>query len=262
MSGEDARREAALLLQHVLHVSDAWLVAHSDDPVDASDAAAFHALIEDRARGRPIAYLTGRQAFHEIELHVTADVLIPRPETELLVDLALQRIPINANWTVADLGTGSGAVALAVARARPRSRVTATDASAAALAVARTNAGRLGLPNVRFVAGDWCAALGDDRFDIILSNPPYVAEGDLHLLQGDLRFEPRVALAAGPDGLAAIRVIAGEARAHLGRGGWLFLEHGFDQGARTRALLAAHEYTGVSTERDLEGRERVSVGHV
>ena len=159
---------------------------------------------------------------------------------------------------IADLGTGSGAVALAVAQARPRSHVLATDTSAAALDVARGNAQRLGLGNVEFAPGDWCAALGARRFDVIVSNPPYIAQNDAHLQRGDLRFEPRMALASGADGLDAIRTIVRDAPDRLNTGGWLLLEHGFDQGAAVRALLQQSGFVEVFTERDLEGRERVS----
>jgi release factor glutamine methyltransferase len=191
-------------------------------------------------------------------LRVTPDVLIPRPETELLVDCALQRIPRDAECAVVDLGTGSGAIALAIAKARPRAKLVATDASNAALEVAHVNAARLAIDNVEFCQGDWCVPLGDARFDVIVSNPPYIAEGDPHLHEGDLRFEPVAALASGADGLDAIRIIIRDARAHLHEGGWLMFEHGFDQGPAVRELLAANGYADVFTERDLEDRERVS----
>lgn len=260
LHGDDARREAALLLRHVLGVSDAWLVAHADDGIEPAHAAAFDALVARRAQGEPVAYLTGKRGFHALDLHVTPDVLIPRPETELLVDLALQRIPADAPCRVADLGTGSGAIALALASARAQLRVVATDASEAALRVARGNAEHLGLRNVEFRRGDWCAPLADERFDLIVSNPPYIADGDAHLRQGDLRFEPPAALASGADGLDAIRSIVREAPAHLRDGGWLLLEHGFDQGAAVRELLQRRRYADVFTARDLEGRERASGG--
>lgn len=256
--GLEARRQAALLLCHVLGVSEAWLIAHADDPVEAVYAGPFRALVERRACGEPLAYLTGARGFHALELRVTPDVLIPRPETELLVDCALQRIPVDAEGAVADLGTGSGAIALSIAQARPRVRVVATDSSEPALRVAQDNAARLGLRNVEFRQGDWCSALEGTRFDMILSNPPYIAEGDPHLREGDLRFEPRAALASGADGLDAIRTIARDAREHLRAGGWLLLEHGFDQGPAARHLLTTHGYVGVFTERDLEDRERVA----
>ncbi|HXS74144.1 MAG TPA: peptide chain release factor N(5)-glutamine methyltransferase [Rhodanobacteraceae bacterium] len=257
----DARRESELLLAHVLGVSRAWLVAHADDVIDDAACAAFAELHARRARGEPVAYLTGTRGFHALDLQVTPDVLIPRAETELLVELALARIPDNAECRVADLGTGSGAIALAIARERPHAGVLATDASDAALAVARANARRLHLERVEFAHGDWCAALGDaSDFHLIVSNPPYIEECDPHLLQGDLRFEPRMALASGADGLDAISTIARDARAHLREGGWLLLEHGFEQGSAVRTLLERHGYHDVFTERDLEQRERVSGG--
>ncbi len=258
LPGAEARREAALLLRHVLGVSEAWLIAHGGESIDPSRAAPYHALIERRARGEPVAYLTGTRGFHELDLHVSPDVLIPRPETELLVDLALQRIPTDAARSVADLGTGSGAIALAIAKARPRAHVVATDSSEAALRVAQDNAVRLGLHNVQFRRGDWCAALRDMRFDMIVSNPPYIAEGDPHLGEGDLRFEPSTALASGMDGLDAILVIVRDARAHLREDGWLMFEHGLDQGPAVRDLLTVQGYAEVFTERDLGHRERVS----
>ncbi|MGN6728541.1 MAG: peptide chain release factor N(5)-glutamine methyltransferase [Rhodanobacteraceae bacterium] len=273
LRGGEARVEAELLLIHVLGVSRAWLVAHAEDEIGDEKRAAFEALIMRRARGEPIAYLTGSRGFHALDLRVTPDVLIPRAETELLVELALERIPratshmapdsvsLHPGYRIADLGTGSGAIALAIARARPDARLLATDASEAALKIARDNARRLDLANVEFAQGDWCAALGDaGDFDLIVSNPPYIAEGDRHLREGDLRFEPRVALASGPDGLAAIRTIVRDGRAHLRPGGWLLLEHGFEQGAAVRGLLEQAGYREVFTECDLERRERASGG--
>jgi release factor glutamine methyltransferase len=213
-----------------------------------------------RAAGEPLAYLTGRREFWSLDLAVTPDVLIPRPETELLVELALQRIPRNVKVDIADLGTGSGAIALALAHERPLTRVLATDASAATLTVARDNAARLRNGNIEFAQGDWCAALGNRKFDLIVSNPPYIADKDAHLQQGDLRFEPRAALASGADGLDAIRVIVHGAPAHLKPGAWLMFEHGHEQGLAVRDLLEKSGFVEVFTERDLEGRERVTGG--
>jgi len=257
--GADARLEAELLLAHVLDRSRAWLYAWPEHEVDGEQQAAFERLIEARAQGEPIAYLTGHREFWSLDLAVTPDVLIPRPETELLVELALVRIPRNANVRVADLGTGSGAIALALAHERPLARVLATDASAAALAVARGNAARLHLRNVEFAAGDWCSALGDGRFDVIVSNPPYIASGDEHLGSGDLRSEPMSALVSGRDGLDAIRRIVAQAPAHLHAGGWLLLEHGWDQAERVRGLLDTPTFRAVATERDGAGHERVTM---
>jgi release factor glutamine methyltransferase len=262
LPGGEARREAALLLRHVLDVSDAWLVAHPDDAVDAAHVAAFRNLVERRAHGEPVAYLIGTRGFHDIELRVAPGVLIPRAETEVLVDVALQHVPVDADCSVADLGTGSGAIALAIARARPRARVIATDASESALEMARGNAARLCIGNVEFRQGDWYAGLAGEHFDVIVSNPPYIAEDDPHLHAGDLRFEPPAALASGVDGLDAIRVIVRGAPGHLRNGGWLLLEHGFDQGADVRDLLLGHDFAEVFTRNDLEDRERVTGGRV
>ncbi len=257
---EQGAGEAAILLAHTLGVDRAWLIAHATDPLLAEAAAHFDALVERRAAGEPVAYLVGRRGFHALEFAVSPAVLIPRPETELLVELALARMPVEAELDVVDLGTGSGAIALAIAAARPRARVLATDASVMALAVARANAARLGSPNVAFAQGSWWAPLAGRRFDLVVSNPPYIADDDPHLEAGDLRFEPRTALAAGSDGLDDLRVIAAGASAHLAAGGALIVEHGHDQGARVRALFAEAGLGSVATHRDLEGRERVTEG--
>ncbi|WP_243041888.1 peptide chain release factor N(5)-glutamine methyltransferase [Dyella sedimenti] len=252
------RLEAELLLVHVLGKPRSWLIAHADDALDDAQAAAFDALVRRRRDGEPVAYLVGHRGFWSLELEVTPATLIPRPETELLVELALARLPAQAR--VADLGTGSGAIALSIAHERPQAQVVATDASEAALAVARRNAARLGIGNVRFVPGDWLAPLPGERFDAIVSNPPYIEAGDPHLGQGDLRFEPTSALASGADGLDDIRRIVADARAHLHPGGWLMMEHGWNQGAAVRALLEAAGYGEVFTAQDLEGRDRISGG--
>jgi release factor glutamine methyltransferase len=255
---DEGAAEAAVLLAHALGVDRAWLIAHAGDPLPGHAAARFDALVARRAAGEPVAYLVGRRGFHALDLAVSPAVLIPRPETELLVELALARMPPDRVLDVVDLGTGSGAIALAIAAARPRARVLATDASATALEVARANAARMGLSNVAFAHGSWWVPLAGRRFDLVVSNPPYIADDDPHLGAGDLRFEPRAALAAGPDGLDDLRIIAAGAPAHLAPGGWLLVEHGFDQGAAVRALLAEAGLRSVTTHRDLEGRERVT----
>lgn len=260
LPGDSPRLDAELLLAHALGKPRAWLYAHAEDAPDAAAAAAFDALVARRAAGEPLAYLVGTRDFWSLALHVTPATLIPRPETELLVELALQRIAPEAAARIADLGTGSGAVALAIARERPRACVLATDASAAALAVARGNAERLALANVDFALGDWCAALGAARFDLIVSNPPYIAAADPHLAQGDLRFEPPTALASGSDGLDAIRTLVRDAPTHLAPAAWLLLEHGYDQGEAVRTLLTQAGYVDVFTAADLEARDRVSGG--
>lgn len=257
--------DAEWLLAHALSQSRAWLFAHRDDPVPASTAAAFEALVARREAGEPVAYLTGSQGFWSFVLRVTPDTLIPRPETERLVEEVLARLPVDRPpgdrpVRIADLGTGSGAIALALAKERPRAQVVATDASAGALEVARDNAARLGLRNVVFRLGDWCAPLAGERFDAIVSNPPYIAEGDPHLAQGDLRFEPASALSSGRDGFDDLRILVETTPAHLQPGGWLLFEHGYDQGPGARALLSARGFVRVETVCDLEGRDRVTLG--
>ena len=257
--GPGAALETEVLLAHVLGVDRAWLFAHKDDAVPAQDADAFLRLAARRAQGEPLAYLTGRREFWSLPLQVTADVLIPRPETELLVETALEFIPGDADWRVADLGTGCGAVAIAIANERPGCEVHATESSAAALQVARINADSLAPGRVSLHLGNWLAPL-EGRFRVIVSNPPYVAEDDPHLQQGDCRFEPRQALTPGADGMAAIRHIATDALPRLETGGLLAFEHGYDQGKDARILLASLGYGEVRTVRDLEGRDRVSCG--
>lgn len=262
LSGPDARHEAEHLLLHVLGRDRAWLFAHGGDPLPASDAAAFDALLTRRAAGEPLAYLLGRRGFWTLDLQVSPATLIPRPETERLVELSLERLPDDRPLRIADLGTGSGAIALALASERPLAQVVATDLSDDALQVAQANAMTNRIANVAFRQGSWRVPLAGERFDLIASNPPYIAEGDPHLAQGDLRFEPPTALSSGSDGLDAIREIVALAPAHLLPGGWLLLEHGWDQGEAIRALLIAAGFADVATERDLERRDRVTLGRV
>lgn len=254
------RADAEVLLLHALAKPRSWLIAHADDTIDMDVRTAYLALVDRRAGGEPVAYITGHRGFWSFDLEVTPATLIPRPETELLVELALARLPTDVAVHVADLGTGSGAIALAIAQERPLAQVTATDASAAALAVATRNARRLGVGNLRLQQGDWFAPVNDRRFAMIVSNPPYIEADDPHLVRGDLRFEPASALASGTDGLDDIRRIIDAARAHLEHGGWLLFEHGWDQGDAVRALLQAAGYTNVFTAQDLEQRDRVSGG--
>lgn len=254
------RIDAELLLLHVLGKPRSWLFGHDTDALDMGDVAAFEALVARREAGEPVAYLTGRRGFWTLELAVTPATLIPRPETELLVERALERLPRDAAARIADLGTGSGAIALALAKERPRARVIATDASEAALIVACANAAENGIDNTEFRHGSWFAPLAGERFDLIASNPPYIEADDPHLGQGDLRFEPMSALASGGDGLDDLRVIVGEAPSHLVDGGWLLVEHGWNQGAAVRALFADAGFIDIETARDLEGRERVTLG--
>ena len=259
-NGRLPREDAEPLLLHALQQDRAWLFAHGDDPVDPAKAEAYRALIGRRLTGEPVAYVTGHRGFWTLDLETTPETLIPRPETELLVELALERLPVDEPVRVADLGTGTGAIALAIASERPLAAVVATDVAKATLAVAVRNAQANGVGNVWFRRGDWCQALGRDRFDLVASNPPYIAEGDRHLSEGDLRHEPARALSSGADGLDAIRTIVATAPGHLVPGGWLLLEHGYDQGAAVRALLEQAGFVEVATAQDLEQRDRVSLG--
>jgi release factor glutamine methyltransferase len=252
--------EATLLLSHVLRCDRAWLMAHADDVIGAQQAKSFEALARRRRDGEPVAYLLGRREFYGLDLEVTPDVLIPRPETELLVDLALARLPDDREARALDLGTGSGAVALAIAGSRRSAQVIGTDISSAALALAQRNAARLSIGNVSFVASDWFASLAGQRFDLIVANPPYVASGDPHLSEGDLRHEPVLALTAGGDGLSALRVIVASTPAHLAPGGWLLVEHGYDQADAVGELFRSAGFADVRAARDLAGILRVSFG--
>lgn len=251
--------EAKLLLGHALGQDRAWLAAHGDTPLSIEQRRRFEQLAQRRHRGEPIAYLVGWREFYGLVFEVTPDVLIPRPETELLVDFALERIASDVAMRVLDLGTGSGAVAVAIAHTRPLARVTAVDVSPAALAVARRNAHRHAVANVEWLESDWFSSLAAERFELIVSNPPYVAAGDRHLVEGDLRFEPPAALTAGGDGLTAIRAIVAGAAAHLAEGGWIGIEHGYDQAAAVQALMRDAGFADIATRRDLAGIPRTTV---
>lgn len=252
--------EAKVLAQHALGVSRSWLAARIDDPIDFQQARAIERLHARRASGEPVAYITGEREFYSLDFAVTPAVLIPRPETELLVELALQTLA-GRGGRVLDLGTGSGAVAIAIAHRAPDAEVWAVDASGKALEVARANAARHGAA-VRFVRSDWFSRIPGERFDVIVGNPPYVAAEDPHLARGDLRYEPRDALVSGPDGLDAIRAIAAQAPRHLEAGGRVFLEHGWEQAERCRDLLAACGFREVASWDDLAGIPRVSGGEI
>ena len=253
------RLDADILLANVLGWSRTRLFAHSDASLDSGSALRFEALVQRRCGGEPIAYLTGRREFWSLDLAITPDTLIPRPETEHLVEAVLGVVPADETATIADIGTGTGAVALALARERPRAFVVGTDRSRAAVAVARANAIRLGTGNVSFAVSDACAALAPHRWSVIVSNPPYVAESDPHLATGDVRFEPREALVAGPMGLNMLETLAQQAPARLARGGWLAMEHGREQGPAVRELLSRAGLGAVETIQDLAGNERVTV---
>ena len=249
--------ENRILLCHALGITRVGLITQSERTLTEAEAATLASLVERRLQGEPIAYLVGKREFFGLDFAVTDAVLIPRPDTELLVELALERLAPHGR--ALDMGTGSGAIAVAIAHTRRDAIVTALDVSEAALQVARTNAAANGAV-VRFLQSDWFGALNDDVFDLIASNPPYIASGDGHLAEGDLRFEPVGALTDHADGLSALRIISAGAAAHLAPTGWLLMEHGYDQAAQVRQLLQEHGYRDVQSWRDLAGIERVTGG--
>lgn len=261
--------EARLLLGHVLQKPLAWLLAHDDEVLDEAGLSAFKTLVTRRAAGEPVAYLLGYREFFGREFLTTPATLIPRPETELLVERVIEKVSLKVgdgetaikhkSRRILDLGTGTGCIAITLALECPGVLVCAIDASKAALDVAQSNAQRLNA-NVRFLHSDWFAAVGGEKFDLIVGNPPYIAAEDAHLLQGDLRFEPPAALASGADGLDAMRHIIAAAPTHLSAHGQLWLEHGHDQADAVRALLAAAGFTAIAQHRDLAGIVRVSGG--
>lgn len=250
--------DAEILLAHSLETSRSFLYANPELALPDERIKTFDRLLQDRVNGTPIAHLTRLREFWSLPLEVSPDTLIPRPETELLVEAALNLIPANTRCRVLDLGTGSGAVALAIASERQDAQIIAVDISEPALEVARSNAARLNIANIEFLISNWFESLSS-KFEVVVSNPPYIAAGDAHLHQGDLRFEPKLALVSGADGLDAIRqIISGSGKA-LRSGGHLLLEHGFEQGAAVRSLLCEGGFREVRTLRDLESRERVTV---
>lgn len=251
-----------MLLSHVMRRNRAWLAAHGDEQITAREAKTFDDLARRRRDGEPVAYLIGKREFYGLDLEVTPDVLIPRPETELLVELALIRIDVDAQAEVLDLGSGSGAIALAIASERPNAAVLGVDVSVPALELARRNASRLNLGNATFIESDWFAAVPKKRYDAIVANPPYVASGDAHLSQGDLRFEPAAALAAGVDGLSAIRAIVAGAADFLLPRAWLLIEHGYDQADAVQAMMREAQFSDVQSRRDLAGIPRTSMGRI
>lgn len=260
------RLETQMLLQHVLNVSRSWLVAHDDEALTARQLRQFNQLLANRLAGQPMAYLVGEREFGEHVFAVSPAVLIPRPETELLVETVLETLALHPPATpparVLELGTGSGIIAISVALGGSSISVVATDISPEALSLARQNAERLGAI-VEFLPGSWYDALvAHTPFDVIVSNPPYISVNDPHLTEGDLRFEPSLALTDGGDGLGAFRQIIEQAPSHLRPGGYLWLEHGWDQGQPIRQLLAEAGFQGIETRRDLAGVDRVSGGHL
>jgi release factor glutamine methyltransferase len=258
-SSDTPRLDAEVLLTAILGRDRSYFRAWPERLLEPDQAQRFQALVEQRAEGVPIAYLVGEREFWSRSFIVQPGVLIPRPDTELLIELALDFIPAQQPAAILDLGTGSGIIAVTLAAERPLAQVIATDLSPAALAIARANAARHGVENIRFELGDWFAALPQNgRFDLIVSNPPYIAEQDPHLAQGDLRFEPSLALSSGPTGLDALTVIADGARQRLKPGGWLLLEHGYDQADNLAAILAGFGYADIAHAQDLQGHRRAT----
>lgn len=257
LPGDSPKLDAEVLLGFVLGQSRTYLYTWPERELSATQQSLLEELVARRASGTPVAYLVGEREFWSLPLQVNEHTLIPRPETELLVEQALARLPRSGR--ALDLGTGTGAIALALVSERPDAEIWAVDASLEALKVARANVERLGLP-VQLVHSDWFAQVSGQRFHLIVSNPPYIAEADPHLGQGDVRFEPLTALASGRDGLADIRQIVARAPAHLHPGGWLLFEHGYDQGAPVRELLTQAGFSGVETVQDYGGNDRVTLG--
>ncbi len=257
-----AQLDAELLLAYVLDKPRSYLFTWPEKTLSEAQSQTFMALLERRQRGEPVAYLLGRQGFWTLDLQVAEHTLIPRADTELLVEAALQLTDADSPLQVLDLGTGTGALALALASERPQWTVTGVDRIESAVTLAQSNQQQLQLSNVRFLVGHWFSALTDQRYDLILSNPPYIADTDPHLQQGDLRFEPLSALVSGADGLDDLRLIIAQAPNHMTANGWLLLEHGYDQAGAVRKLLQQAGFVEVSSQRDLGGHERISLGRL
>jgi release factor glutamine methyltransferase len=261
MNHDQARIDAELLLSYCLKKNRAWLFAHADDNVAEQDQKAFFELLHKRRAGEPIAYLLGSRGFWNFELKVNRHTLIPRPETELLVELALQQLPIESALNVLDMGTGTGAIAIAIASERPRTKIMALDASQETLNVAAENVAALDIKNIELIKSDWFSSVPEHlRFNLIVSNPPYISQRDPHLSQGDLRYEPISALASGEDGLDAIRIIVKHAPHYLLPSAGLVIEHGWDQSDAVRTMFSQAGFVDIETVQDLEQRDRVTFG--
>jgi len=257
---ENPRLDAEILLAHALKKPRSYLFAWPEYELTPEQVHPFQALLARRLEGESIAHILGEKEFWSLTLEVTPETLIPRPDTELLVELALQKLPETAPQIVADLGTGSGAIALAIAKERPHWQIIATDNYPATLAVAKRNAHQLMLPNIRFYLGDWCEALPPGKLNAVISNPPYIAVGDPHLASPDLLFEPQQALVSGEEGLYDLEQIINQAVKHLAEDGWLLLEHGFDQALAVQQRMQETGYENISTHCDLSAHPRVTMG--
>ena len=261
LPADEARIEAQLLLRRALgDVPRVWLMTHENDDLPTEQADIFAALLQRRLKGEPVAYILGQREFYGLSFNVNPHVLIPRPDTETLVEAALAKIPQNRSCRVLDMGTGSGIIAIAIAKHRPWAQVVGIDRSPEAVQTARENAAQLHVDNVEFNVSDWFSALQGKQFDLIASNPPYIAAYDPHLSQGDLRFEPLTALASGDNGLADIRQLVAHAPQHLTPGGWLLLEHGYDQASVVAGLLGENGFADIASVADLAGVMRVTMG--
>jgi release factor glutamine methyltransferase len=258
VESESPELDAQVLLCHILSCQTAFLHSWADKPLTQQQQGVFEKLIEQRQQGQPVSHLTGQRGFWTLDLNVTADTLIPRPDTELLVELALSKL--TPNMIVADLGTGSGAIALSLANEQPTSQILAMDQSSQALVVAKKNAVQNQLNNVSFWQGQWLEAAAESTLDLVVSNPPYIREDDPHLLQGDVRFEPLAALVSGNDGLDDLRIIVRQAQRCLKLSGWLLVEHGHDQAQQVQKLFQEAEFTDISSHQDLGGNDRVVMG--
>lgn len=260
LTGPEARQESELLLAAICGISRSHQLIYPDEALPEKQCQQFDSALKRRIAGEPLAYITGSRGFWDMDLQVTPDVLIPRPDTECLVEQALQRIPADARWQIADLGTGSGAIALALARERPRCEITATDLSMAALVIAKENAHLQASKNICFTAGSWFQPIKNRLFEMIVCNPPYIPADDPHLKQSDLPAEPEHALISGGDGLDAIRKIISDSVLHLKPSGFLLLEHGYDQAIKVTELLCHEGFKEIFTEKDYGGNDRVTGG--
>jgi release factor glutamine methyltransferase len=260
-SSESARLDAEILFCDVMQFSRSRIYSHPEQAVPEDKSVLFQSLIEQRQQGHPIAHLTGKKEFWSLELTVNKDTLIPRPETELLVETALQMIPENAAFNILDLGTGSGAIAIAIASERPDCKIVATDINKNALSIAKENAETHQIENIQFFLSDWYKNIPSQSFDLIVSNPPYIKQDDEHLSQGDVRFEPELALVSGVDGMQAINIILESAKHYLASNACLLIEHGYDQKPLVQEAFLKHDFKQLKTFQDLSGQDRITLGY-